>query len=124
MTASIETTLRKELERVQAQLRERQEELRPLEEEEKKLERMLREYTSGSLGSGDITDDQIVTWVRKNAHEGDRRSTSEIARAFDSDGRGFSKRLPRMVRDGLLAGDPQGGYYVAMRTSRAKQKVA
>lgn len=121
--ASIESLLRKELDAVQEKLVAKREELRPLEEEERKLERMIREYTSGTMGSGDITDEQIVKWVRGNSHEDDRRTTQEIAKAFSGDGRGFSKRLPRMVRDGLLAGDSRVGYYVSTaRTAKPRER--
>lgn len=122
--ASIEGLLREELKGVQQRIAVKRDELRPLEEEERKLERMIREYTSGSMGSGDITDEQIVSWIRRNSHENDRRTTQEIAKAFDGDGRGFSKRLPRMVRDGLIAGDSKAGYYITTsRTTPARKRA-
>lgn len=114
----VEGILRARLDEVRAKLSEQREELRPLEEEERKLDRMIKEYTSGSMGSADITDEQIVVWLRRNAHEDDRRSTREVAEAFNGDGRGFSKRLPRMVRDKMIAGDPQAGYYIAFSTGK------
>lgn len=89
------------------------EKLRPVDEEINRIERMLREYSSGSKVSSAISDEDIVAWINTNAREDDRRNTKEIATAFQGDGRGFSKRLLRMARDGMIHGDPQTGYYVS-----------
>ena len=111
----IEDILRGRLEEIRAELEIKRTGLKPLEDEEKSLARMIAEYTRGSMGSSDITDNQVVSWLRAHSHEDDRKSTAEIAVAFGADGRGFSKRLPRMARDQLIAGDPRGGYYIAVK---------
>jgi CRP-like cAMP-binding protein len=109
--ADVERTLRERRAEVQRVVATKQEELRPLEIELIRIDRALREYTAGAKTSIDIGDEQIITWVRCNAHGRDRRTAKDIAAAFGGDGRGFSRRLPRMVRQGLLRGDPRSGYY-------------
>lgn len=112
----VEGFLRRNLEAKEAELLAGEEALGPLRDEVKKLRIMLRDYTAGSMSSGHISDNDVVTFVKKHASEGGPLSTSEVAAGLGGDGRGFSRRLPRMVKDGLLAGDAENGYYVDIKT--------
>lgn len=78
-----------------------------LQREAEKLERILETWDANPT----ISDIEIVEWLRRNSSKNDYRSLSEIAQAFNVDKRGISKRLPRMVRDGLIHGNHEQGYW-------------
>lgn len=101
------------LEAKNTELAAKERELEPLRKDIQELQGMLRGRGSGLNGSGDVSDDDIIDLVMERGP----LTTREIAAAFDGDGRGFSKRLPRMVREGLLAGGKDGGYYVPRKRS-------
>lgn len=117
------TFLRKDLAEKEAALADLDRQAEPIREEVRKLNMAIRDLTSGAMGSGAITDDEIVRWLKANSEEKVRCRTPEIAAAFGGDGRGFSRRLPRMAREGLINGDAESGYWVGARGTRVRVRA-
>jgi Mn-dependent DtxR family transcriptional regulator len=88
-----------------------------MESEARKIRSMLNEYHSGSLRSTNLTDEDIVAAiVRLGARTKETAVlTPQIAAELGVDGRGISKRLPRMSADGMIMGDKDSGYWVPRR---------
>lgn len=111
ISGEVEKFLLEKLEDEKARLAEIDAMRGPVLEEIRKLEASLHGYQRSPMGSGTITDDEIIGWLRENSSVTGPKRVPEIAAAFDGDGRGFSKRLPRMVRDGKIDGDAEAGYF-------------
>jgi hypothetical protein len=68
--------------------------------------------TTGTLGSGAVSDDDIIDFLKHNASERKPLLAAMIADGMSLDTRGLSRRLPRMVKEGLLDGSPETGYWM------------
>jgi hypothetical protein len=68
--------------------------------------------TTGTLGSGAVSDDDIIDFLKHNASERKPILASMVADGMSLDTRGLSRRLPRMVKEGLLDGSPETGYWL------------
>lgn len=87
--------------------------LDPVREERRRLQSALAALDKGAMGSGAMSDEDFVAGLRSiGATKRSPKLATEIASALDLDTRGISRRLPRMVNDGLLGGTKDAGYYV------------
>jgi hypothetical protein len=68
--------------------------------------------TTGTHGSGAVSDDDIIDFLTHNASERRPLLAAMVADGMSLDTRGLSRRLPRMVKDGVLGGSPDSGYWV------------
>jgi hypothetical protein len=103
--------LRAKLAEAERKLAAKQAELEPMLDEVRRLRASLRDYTSGAMGSGHVTDEVIVDWIREHASEGKPLSSREVAKGLGLDTRSISRRLLRMAKDGLIFGSPKQGYW-------------
>lgn len=116
-TNDVAEFLKQRLEEVETRLLAGEAALEPIRDEARKLKNSLREYNAGTMGSGAISDTDIINWLRKNAAESPKRAP-EIAAGMEIDTRGISRRLPRMAGEGLISGNAEDGYSPATPRKR------
>ena len=111
----IEIILQRELDILEREIAEGEAALEPKRDRARKIRSMLNEYHSGSMRSTGLTDEEIVAAIVKLGARSEQNvvRTPEIAAALGVDGRGISKRLPRMAESGMISGSPESGYWVA-----------
>jgi CRP-like cAMP-binding protein len=84
-------------------------ELRPLQERRKALVQAKFVLTRQGMTSTNIDDGQLVEIIRRGSN-GKPLTAPRIAELAGLDTRTISRRLPRMVKDGLLEGGKDTGY--------------
>jgi CRP-like cAMP-binding protein len=103
--------LRQKLQEAEAKLAVLEREIEPQRQDVRRLKASLASAMTGTFGSSSVTDGEIVNYVRENATQRRPLTAPEIASGLGLDTRGLSRRLPRMVNDGLLHGSPEPGYW-------------
>lgn len=86
----------------------------PLDAQKEKVRRLrasLAAQQTGTFGSRSVADSDIISFLAENASEQAPMMASAIAEGMELDTRGLSRRLPRMVKDSLLEGSPDKGYW-------------
>ena len=92
-------------------LRGMEEKIEPQREKVRRLRASLAAQQTGTFGSKSISDHEIIELLRVRAREEKPMLAAEIAGEMGLDTRGLSRRLPRMVKDGLIFGAPATGYW-------------
>lgn len=105
--------LKDALTKEEAMLREMEQPIEAQREKVRRLRASLSAQQTGTFGSHSVTDQDIVEFLTRNSSESERMMAVAIAEGMSLDTRGLSRRLPRMVKDGLLSGAPEKGYCVA-----------
>lgn len=116
--------LRTKLEEAERTLTAKQAEVEPLADNVRRLRASLHAVTAGAMGSGHTSDEQIVEWIRANATEKSPARAPEVAEGMEIDTRGISRRLPRMAKENLIAGDPERGYWIGTRVAAKTSPAA
>ena len=90
----------------------------PLDAQREKVRRLrasLAAQQTGTFGSKSVSDHEIIKFLRANSSAPGTQpgplSASQIAEGMGLDTRGLSRRLPRMVKDKLINGSPEEGYW-------------
>lgn len=107
--------LKTELAKEEATLRDMEAPVIGQREKVRSLRAALSSAQTGSFRSSAITDAAIIDYIKRNATESKPLLATEVATGLGVDTRGLSRRLPRMAKDGLLAGRPDPGYWVPAR---------
>jgi hypothetical protein len=88
---------------------------RPIEAQREKVRRLrasLAAQQTGTFGSRSVADADIITFLAgSNASASKPMLARQIAQGMSLDTRGLSRRLPRMVKHGLLQGTKDTGYW-------------
>jgi CRP-like cAMP-binding protein len=110
----LEEMVDRQLREIDEEISSKEAELRPLLERKKALVQARMVLTRQGMTSTNIDDGQLVEIIRRGSN-GKPMTAPRIAELAGLDTRTISRRLPRMVKDGLLEGGKDTGYKAPRR---------